>query len=71
MVFICTFWLSDSDWTNRVIDAQDHASVMVFQQVISIYVQINIARVDPQTGVATGEIDTISLGGYVRARVGK
>ncbi|OAO16049.1 40S ribosomal protein S21 [Blastocystis sp. ATCC 50177/Nand II] len=45
------------DWTNRVIEAQDHASVM-----------INIARLDPKTGVATGEVDTISLGGYVRSK---
>ncbi|CBK24904.2 uncharacterized protein [Blastocystis hominis] len=46
------------DWTNRVIDAKDHASVM-----------INVARIDPETGVATGQVDTISLGGYIRSKV--
>ena len=61
-----------SDWTNRIIEAQDHASVMVISHLVSrldCYVQINVARLDPATGVATGEYDTISLGGYVRSKV--
>lgn len=35
-----------------------------------VYTQINIARLDPKTGVATGEYDTVSLGGYIRSKVG-
>ena len=45
------------DWTHRVINAADHASVM-----------INVARLDPKTGVATGEVDTISMSGYIRSK---
>ena len=45
------------DWTHRVIDSRDHASVM-----------INVARLDPKTGVATGEVDTVSISGYVRSK---
>ncbi|CBK19728.2 uncharacterized protein [Blastocystis hominis] len=45
------------DWTNRVIDAKDHASVM-----------INLAVIDPETGIATGQVKTISLGGYIRSK---
>ena len=35
----------------------------------SVSLQINVARLDPKTGVATGEYDTISLGGYIRSKV--
>merc|ERR1711907_709909 len=42
--------------TNSIIAAQDHASV-----------QINIAKVNPQTGVATGEYYTYAFCGPVRS----
>merc|ERR1712021_218591 len=42
-------------WTNRLIEAKDHASV-----------QINVANVDPITGMATGENTAFALGGYIR-----
>ena len=42
---------------------------MVFIFYKSVSLQINVARLDPKTGVATGEYDTISLGGYIRSKV--
>ncbi len=42
-------------WTNQLIRAKDHASV-----------QINVANVDPVTGVATGDSTPYCLGGYIR-----
>ena len=42
-------------WTNRLVKAKDHASV-----------QINVANVDPVTGMATGEFTPYCLAGYVR-----
>ena len=42
-------------YTHRLIKAKDHASV-----------QINVANVDPQTGVMTGDSTTFCLGGYIR-----
>mmetsp|Transcript_18391 Transcript_18391/g.56171 ORF Transcript_18391/g.56171 Transcript_18391/m.56171 type:complete len:83 (-) Transcript_18391:61-309(-) len=42
-------------WTNRLLTAQDKASV-----------QVNVAIVDPATGVSTGESETIALCGYIR-----
>ena len=42
-------------WTNRILTAKDHGSV-----------QINVANVDPVTGVATGEATAFALSGYVR-----
>lgn len=42
-------------WTNRLVAAKDHASV-----------QINVANVDPVTGLATGESTAYCLAGYVR-----
>lgn len=42
-------------WTNRLIEAKDHASV-----------QINVANVDPATGLATGETTPFCLAGYIR-----
>ncbi|EEH52615.1 uncharacterized protein MICPUCDRAFT_45937 [Micromonas pusilla CCMP1545] len=41
-------------WTNRLIEAKDHASV-----------QINVGHLD-QTGVFNGQYTTIALSGYVR-----
>ena len=70
MVLFLVFWIMHSDWTNRIIEAQDHASVMVCSQYLFVYGQINVVRLDPKTGVATGEYDTISLGGYIRSKVG-
>lgn len=42
-------------WTNRLVKAKDHSSV-----------QINVANVDPVTGMATGESTAYCLAGYVR-----
>ncbi|KAL7544346.1 hypothetical protein ACHAWF_007736 [Thalassiosira exigua] len=42
-------------WTNRLIRAKDHGSV-----------QINVANVDPATGLFTGEATAYALSGYVR-----
>ncbi|CAM9680648.1 unnamed protein product, partial [Phaeothamnion confervicola] len=42
-------------WTNRLLQAQDHASV-----------QINVGRIDPSTGKFTGESDVYALSGYIR-----
>ena len=42
-------------WTNRLIRAKDHGSV-----------QINVANVDPVTGLFTGESTAYALAGYIR-----
>lgn len=42
-------------WTNRLIAAKDHAST-----------QINVANVDPVTGLATGDSTAFCLAGYIR-----
>lgn len=42
-------------WTNRLIRAKDHGSV-----------QINVANVDPVTGLYTGETTAYALAGYIR-----
>jgi len=42
-------------YTNCLIKAKDHASV-----------QINVANVDPVTGVMTGDHKTFCLAGYIR-----
>lgn len=44
-------------WTNRILVSTDHGSV-----------QINVANVDPQTGLATGESNAFALSGYLRFR---
>ena len=42
-------------WTNRLLTSKDHGSV-----------QINVANVDPVTGLATGEATTFAMSGYIR-----
>lgn len=42
-------------WTNRLVESKDHASV-----------QINVANVDPVTGIVTGENTPYCLAGYIR-----
>ena len=42
-------------WTNRLVRAKDHSSV-----------QLNVANVDPVTGVATGDFTPYCLAGYIR-----
>lgn len=42
-------------YTNRLIKAKDHASV-----------QINVANVDPVTGIMTGDSKVFCLTGYIR-----
>eukprot|EP01083_Nonionella_stella_P277325 942749_1 len=42
-------------WTNRLVRAKDHGSV-----------QINVANVDPVTGLYTGETTAYALCGYIR-----
>jgi len=42
-------------WTNRLVESKDHAAV-----------QINVANVDPVTGIATGESTAYCLAGYIR-----
>eukprot|EP00571_Detonula_confervacea_P015304 CAMPEP_0172302188 /NCGR_PEP_ID=MMETSP1058-20130122/3928_1 /TAXON_ID=83371 /ORGANISM="Detonula confervacea, Strain CCMP 353" /LENGTH=85 /DNA_ID=CAMNT_0013012575 /DNA_START=375 /DNA_END=632 /DNA_ORIENTATION=+ len=42
-------------WTSRLIRAKDHGSV-----------QLNVANVDPVTGLYTGETTAFALSGYVR-----
>lgn len=42
-------------WTNRLIRAKDHAAT-----------QINVANVDPLTGLATGDSTPFCLAGYIR-----
>jgi len=43
------------NWSNRLVEAKDHSSV-----------QINIANVDPVTGLATGDATPFCLVGYIR-----
>ena len=42
-------------WTNRLVPAKDHSSV-----------QINVANVDPVTGMATPDYTPYCLAGYIR-----
>ena len=42
-------------WANRLVKAKDHSSV-----------QINVANVDPVTGLATGDNTPYCLAGYIR-----
>jgi small subunit ribosomal protein S21e len=42
-------------YTNRIVKAKDHSSV-----------QINVANIDPITGVTTGESTPFCLAGYIR-----
>jgi small subunit ribosomal protein S21e len=42
-------------FTNRLVPAKDHSSV-----------QLNVANVDPITGMATGEATPYCLAGYIR-----
>ena len=42
-------------YTNRLVSAKDHASV-----------QVNVANVDPVTGIMTGESTAYCLAGYIR-----
>jgi len=42
-------------WTNRLLTAKDHGSV-----------QVNVANVDPVTGIASKESTTFALSGFVR-----
>lgn len=42
-------------WTNRLIRAKDHSAT-----------QINVANVDPVTGLATGDSTAYCLAGYIR-----
>lgn len=42
-------------YTHRLVAAKDHSSV-----------QINVANVDPVTGIATGDYTPYCLGGYIR-----
>jgi len=51
------FLLLSSAWTSRLISAKDHGSV-----------QINVANVDPVTGVYTGDYKAFALAGYIRAK---
>jgi len=44
-------------WTNRLLTAKDHGAV-----------QINVANVDPVTGLATGDASTFALSGCLRFR---
>ena len=44
-------------WTNRLIEAFDKASV-----------QVNVANIDPNTGMYTNTNETYALSGYVRAK---
>lgn len=49
--------LFHSSWTNRLITSKDKGSV-----------QINVAHIDPKTGIATGEYTPIALSGYIRSK---
>ena len=42
-------------WTNRLIKAKEHASV-----------QINVMNVDPVTGLATGDVQSYCMAGFLR-----
>lgn len=42
-------------WTNRLLVSQDHGSI-----------QINVANVDPETGLATGDSKAYAICGYLR-----
>mmetsp|Transcript_42454 Transcript_42454/g.73853 ORF Transcript_42454/g.73853 Transcript_42454/m.73853 type:complete len:81 (-) Transcript_42454:86-328(-) len=44
-------------WTNRILAANDHGAV-----------QINVANVDPATGLFTKTSTTYALSGYIRAQ---
>jgi small subunit ribosomal protein S21e len=43
------------DYTTRLLSAKDHSSI-----------QINVANVDPETGLATGDYEAYCLAGYIR-----
>lgn len=42
-------------YTSRILAAKDHSSI-----------QVNVANVDPVTGIATGEYTPYCLAGYIR-----
>mmetsp|Transcript_19509 Transcript_19509/g.27452 ORF Transcript_19509/g.27452 Transcript_19509/m.27452 type:complete len:84 (-) Transcript_19509:43-294(-) len=44
-------------WTSRLLTSKDHGAV-----------QINVANVDPSTGLFTGESTAFALSGYTRAK---
>ena len=44
-------------WTNRLLISKDHGSI-----------QVNVANVDPETGLATKDSVAFALCGYVRFR---
>ena len=45
-------------WTNRILAANDFGAV-----------QINVAQIDPATGVYTKQYDTYALCGFIRGHV--
>jgi hypothetical protein len=66
VIFICfwflnltyRFFLFYSSWSNRVLAANDFGAI-----------QVNIADIDPQTGVYTKTHKTFALSGAIRAQV--
>mmetsp|Transcript_43713 Transcript_43713/g.88428 ORF Transcript_43713/g.88428 Transcript_43713/m.88428 type:complete len:85 (+) Transcript_43713:43-297(+) len=42
-------------WTNKLIKAADHSAM-----------QLNVANIDPATGLFTGDVKTYAIAGYVR-----
>lgn len=54
-LFVNVYVPRKCNWTNRLVEAKDHSSV-----------QINVANVDPVTGLATGDATPFCLVGYIR-----
>lgn len=46
-----------SSWTNRLLAASDHGAI-----------QVNLANIDPQTGLFTKKCTTVALCGFLRQR---
>jgi hypothetical protein len=55
---IFSSFLSCSSWSNRVLAANDFGAI-----------QVNVADIDPQTGVYTKTHKTFALSGAIRAQV--
>ncbi|CAM9492492.1 unnamed protein product, partial [Heterosigma akashiwo] len=44
-------------WTNRLIEAKDHSSI-----------QINVGKIDPNTGLFVNEYDVFAMSGFIRRK---
>ena len=70
-----------SSWTNRLINAKDHASVQVRRvcglrlrtprhfTLLSLSLQIKVANIDATTGKYEGDYQVYALCGFIRGKV--